>query len=182
VPRSGVADLLHCLASWACRHPARLVEIWWAGEGCLRGVLEAQPIPANLSQRFLGPLSREEIASAFTQCSALALPALFSEWSHFVSEALVAGLPVLGSNRCRAVAEFLTHGETGWVFDPHSPGEIGQAVDLALTASPEDLRRMGIAAAKRLEPLSSSRLEERIGRVLGLNPPDGMFEAAGSGF
>lgn len=180
-PKAGAADLMQCVIAWAGANPSRIVEVWWAGDGCLRGILEAQPVPPNVTQRFLGHLSPQEIASAFGQCSVLAVPTFVDQWSHVVVEAMVAGLPVLGSRRCRAVEEMVVHGETGWVFDPYRQDEMARAVALALDAVPEALERMRATASARWQSAMRPRLEERIGKALHLHLPDGLFERRGRG-
>ena len=80
-PHSGAVDLLIGLAAWAERHPDRQAEIWWLGEGDLAGVLEAQPLPDNMTQRFLGTLNpqptlrRSSPSAASSPCRASATTA-----------------------------------------------------------------------------------------------------------
>ena len=50
-PEAGAVDVLICAAALAERHPAAAIEIWWAGEGHLSGVLEAQPLPKTCRNR-----------------------------------------------------------------------------------------------------------------------------------
>ncbi len=164
-PEAGVADFLLCVAAWAERNPQRRVRVRWCGEGCLRGVLEAQPLPPNVQQSFPGRITRTELAATFLDCDILALPALADSWDDVVPEALSAGLPVLGSMQSRAVADLVVHGTTGWVFDPFENGAMARTVDLALNTSPDELDRMRACAAKRPKtPLPS--LNERIWRAM----------------
>ena len=64
-PHSGCADFLACLVSWAKRNPMQRAAITWIGKGDLKGVIQAQPIPANLSQQFVPAAERREIISCF---------------------------------------------------------------------------------------------------------------------
>ncbi len=174
-PEAGVAELLPCVVAWADRNSDRNVELWWSGEGCLRGVLEAQPLPANVSQRFTGRVSREELAPMFLECDLLAVPALSDSWTDVVSEAVAAQLPVLGSSRARMVVELITTGVTGWVFDPFEAGAMARSVDLALGALPQELEDMRAgAAARSQQPLPG--LNERLRRAMRIEaselPPD----------
>ena len=164
-PEAGVADFLLCVAAWAERNPQRRVGIRWCGEGCLRGVLEAQPLPPNVEQVFSGRITRKELAATFLDCDVLALPALADPWDDVVPEALSAGLPVLGSMRSRAVADLVVHGMTGWVFDPFDNGAMARTVELALNTLPDDLERMRACAAERPKP-SLPSLNERIWRAM----------------
>ena len=167
-PEAGVAELLPCVVAWANRNPDRCVEILWAGEGCLRGVLEAQPLPVNVVQRFPGAVPREELAAMFLECDLLAVPALSDAWTDSVSEAMAAQLPVLGSSRSRTVMELVTHGVTGWVFDPFEAGAMASAVDLAINALPQELEHMRTCAAARFRaPMPG--LDERLRRAMGFD-------------
>ena len=166
-PEAGVADFLLCVAAWAERNPRRRVAIHWCGEGCLRGVLEAQPLPFNVQQVFLGRIARKELATTFLDCDILALPALADPWDNVVPEALAAQLPVLGSAQVRAVADLIVPGMTGWVFDPFESGAMARAVELALNTVPDELDRMRACAAERPKP-SLPGLNERIWRAMRL--------------
>ena len=164
-PETGVADFLLCVAAWAERNPQRRVRIRWCGEGCLRGVLEAQPLPPNVQQLFLGRITRKELAATFLDCDILALPALADPWDDVVPEALSARLAVLGSVQSRAVADLVVHGMTGWVFDPFENGAMARTVELALNTLPNELDRMRACAAER-PMLSLPSLNERIWRAM----------------
>lgn len=166
-PEAGVADLLLCVAAWAERNPHRRVGVRWCGEGCLRGVLAAQPLPPNVQQWFPGRIARSELAATFLDCDMLALPALADPWGDVVPEALTAQLPVLGSMQSRTVADLVIHGMNGWVFNPFENGAMARTVELALNTLPEDLDRMRAYAAERPKP-SLPSLNERIWRAMRL--------------
>lgn len=166
-PEAGVADFLLCVAAWAERNPRGRVGIQWCGEGCLRGVLEAQPLPPNVQQWFPGRISRKELAAAFLDCDVLAVPALADPWGDAVMEALTAQLPVLGSTQSQAVVDWVVHGKTGWVFNPFDPGAMARAVELALSTPPDELDRMRTCAAERSKP-SQPSLSQRIWRAMRL--------------
>ena len=167
-PEAGVHDLLACVVAWADRNPGRNVEIWWSGEGCLRGVLAAQPLPPNVIQQFFAKLLPHELASMFLECDMLAAPALSDPWTDVVPEAVTAQLPVLGSSRSRTVVDLVTHGVTGWVFDPFEAGAMAHAVDLALNTTSHELTQMRICAAAQCRPPFLG-LERRIRRALRLS-------------
>jgi glycosyltransferase involved in cell wall biosynthesis len=180
-PEAGVAELLPCLALWAAQHPDHKIEIVWAGEGCLRGVLEAQPLPANIKQQFPGDVSRAQLASLFLECDMLAVPALSDPWSSVVPEAVAAQLPVLGSSRSQTVVDLVTHGSTGWIFDPFEADAMARAVDLALSAPPHELDDMRAhAAAQFRKPLPG--LNERLLRAMRMEAFEQPLNTASFGF
>ena len=101
----------------------------------------------------------------FLECDLLAVPALSDAWTDSVSEAMAAQLPVLGSSRSRTVMELVTHGVTGWVFDPFEAGAMASAVDLAINALPQELEHMRTCAAARFRaPMPG--LDERLRRAM----------------
>lgn len=180
-PEAGVSELLPCLVAWAARKPERQIEMLWAGEGCLRGVLEAQPLPANIMQKFPGEVSRAELASMFLEGDMLAVPALSDPWLNVVPEAVAAQLPVLGSSRSRSVVDLVTHGVTGWIFDPFEPGALARAVDLALNARPQDLAEMRARVATgHRQPLPG--LNERLRRAMRMEAFEQPLDIAALGF
>lgn len=179
-PDAGVADFLLCVAAWAERNPRRRVGIHWCGEGCLRGVLEAQPLPPNVQQSFPGRIARGELAAMFLDCDILALPALADPWDDVVAEALTAQLPVLGSTRSRSVVDLIDHGMTGWVFNPFDVGAMARAVELALNTSPGELDRMRTCAAEGFKP-SRPGLNERIWRAMRLEGTGPEFDSPAFG-
>ncbi len=164
VPAAGVAEFLICAAGWAEQHPDRPVEIWWVGDGDLRGVLRAQPLPANLSQRFLGDLDAEQAATVLGQCGLLVAPTLSSERRLLVAEGMAAGLPVIGSIHSRAVRELVDDGETGWLFDAAWPDTFARALNRALGTDADELNRMRAACCARLRPDRAETLTDWIRR------------------
>ena len=165
-PHSGVADALICVAVWAERHPDRTAEIWWAGEGDLAGVLEAQPLPANVSQRFVGRLDARDMAAAFAQCGLLIAPCLGDDHPPPIAEALAAGLVVLGSLRSRRVRQLVREDVSGWAFDPVRPDDMLRVLDRALGCSPERLDSMRDGWNTLVRALPSPDLSERLRRAV----------------
>ncbi|HYZ64335.1 MAG TPA: glycosyltransferase, partial [Acetobacteraceae bacterium] len=131
-PQSGAADLFMSVAHWTEQNPGRSVEIWWIGEGDLAGILQAQPLPATMKQRFLGALGPSEMESAFDACGVLAVPSLADGGQPPIREAIAAGLPVLGSRRNRLVRQLVHEGINGWLFDPLRPQDMALALGRAL--------------------------------------------------
>ncbi len=162
IAQKGVFELQRALAARALRHPARLLEIVWAGDGTERPVLEAEPMPANCRQRFTGHVSYGELARIYAGCGALILPTLWDEWGLVVNEALASGLPVLGSIYSQAVEELVDDGKTGWLLDPLNPESLQGALDRFLDAPTEQLAAMRAQARAHGMSLSLSDTADRI--------------------
>ncbi len=161
-PEAGILDFLLCAVSWAEQNPTRTVDIWWIGDGDLRGVLEAQPTPKNLTQRFLAGASTSEIVSIFAQCGILIVPSLSDEQDCPIAEAMAAGLVIIGNRRNSAVQKLVHDGETGWLFDPYSPPDLLRVLDLALRTPPHLLDHMRSAARGVIASMSPHSVAERM--------------------
>ena len=148
-PLVGTADLQSVAAQWAEGHPAREIEITWVGEGDFRAVLDAQPLPSNMRQRFVGPLSGAALAEVFYRSGLLVVPDFFGRRDAPLREAASAGLPILGSRRNGQMMNAVLHGETGWLFDPLVTGAIFDALDTAMETSVDDLNQMRLEARAR---------------------------------
>ena len=177
-PQSGAADLLTCVAACAEQQPARPIEIWWAGEGDLAGVLAAQPLPRNMSQRFLGRLATAGLASAFGQCGLLVVPSCTDDGSStldgqpLIACGMAAGLPVLGSQRSRGVRQLVREGVTGWLFDPVRPAEMVRAFNHALNTPVGQLDAMRGSARALVRPLGAEEFTDQLSRIIAATMPE----------
>ena len=168
-PQSGAADILISLAIWAERHPRQLAEIWWVGEGDLAGVFAAQPVPDNVSQRFLGQLDPPGMAGVFAQCGLLVVPSVRDDGHAPVADALAAGLPVLGCRRNRRVSRLVCQGINGWLFDPAQPMDMLAALSRALAVSAGqhgEMRANARAAGAGASRGATGRTRRGIGSLL----------------
>lgn len=171
-PQSGAADLLTCVAACAEQQPGRPIEVWWAGEGDLAGVLAAQPLPRNVSQRFLGRLDAAGLAGAFAQCGLLVVPSCADGGQASIACGLAAGLPVLGSQRSRAVRQLVREGVNGWLFDPLRPVDMVQVFNRALDTPPGQLDGMRASARTLVRPLADQEFIDQLSRIIAATMPD----------
>lgn len=181
-PQSGAADLLAGVAACAEQQPHRAMEIWWAGDGDLAGVLAAQPLPPNLSQRFLGRLDGPALARAFGQCGLLVVPSLADGNQAQVAQGMAAGLPVLGSTRSRIVRQLVREGVNGWLFDPLRPADVVQAIKRALDVPAGQLDLMREQARALVRPSPSQEFASQLGDAIAAalaapNRPPGRMPA-----
>ncbi len=150
MPHGGSADFLACAITWAEHNPETPLEILWLGEGDLRGVLQAQPMPSNMTQMF-GPIpGSTELAAILARCGLLVAPCLAEPRCSWVAEAMAAGLPVLGSVHHAQARALVTHHENGWLFNPLRADEMLGALDLALSIPLARLEEMRGAARARI--------------------------------
>jgi glycosyltransferase involved in cell wall biosynthesis len=155
IERKGLAPFLQVMSEWLRRNPEDKCEFWIAGRGPLREALEEFPRPASLVLRFAGSVQSDELSQIYRQGGIFVFPTLADEWGLPVSEAMVAGLPVLGSIYAQAVEELVEDGVTGWTFRTDEAEEMYRALDRAMTVPfgrLAGMRRMARERARRMSP------------------------------
>jgi glycosyltransferase involved in cell wall biosynthesis len=173
--RKGVLPFLTQLDRWARAHPTEQLEIWWLGDGELRGALESFPCASNLQQRFIGNVPYAELPNWYSQTDILVFPSLLDEWGLVVNEAMASGMPVLGSLYAQAVTELVSEGVTGWIFDPMDDASVQAAIDRFYNTHTEQLVRMRSAARERIASLTPDTAAARIYAALRAAPTPQSF-------
>ncbi len=164
IPRKGVADLLR---SWSrlpsdSRSRAELVIV---GEdlqnaGAHRREMEELSRELNTSARFVG--FQKNIQAWQAAMDIAVVPSHVEPLGLVTLEAMVAGLPVIGS-RVGGIPECISHEETGWLFTPGEPSELATALQRLI--GDENLRRdMGSKGRLRCE--QSFSLTSHIGAIV----------------
>jgi len=163
-PRGGVAEFLSTAIAWADANPVVLVEIIWLGEGDLLGVLQAQPAPANLRQTFASIPTCDVLATLFGRCGIFVIPSLSNLQFNWITAAMAAGLPVLGSVHDNYVRAAVVQNKNGWLFDPFREEEMSTALNTALTATPAQLNEMREAAREQSKLMLRELPQESVNR------------------
>ena len=117
------------------------------GEGPLRADLESQIAAAGLqgSVRLMGHTA--DIAQEYLGAALLAHPAEFEGFPLAVTEALAAGLPVLGFADCSGLNRLVTDGQNGWLVAPEGDRQAAFAAALAAALRDDAARAAASAAA-----------------------------------
>ena len=118
------------------------------GEGWWRKQLEADVARRGLGDhvRLHGWLPDAERDAVLAAAWLMLLPSLMEGWGLAVMEAAVQGTPTVAYRDAGGVAEAVVDGETGVLVD--SPADLARQVQLLLE-SPDEIRRLGDAAARR---------------------------------
>lgn len=127
--RKGVPVLLQ---AWQEASLHGRAELWLAGSGRV-------PPSATATEgvRWLGALSRPELAATMQRAHVFVCPSFFEGLAQVQVEALAAGLPVIGTTASGA-DEIVVPGETGFVLEP---GDVAALVaELQRLAGDSDLR------------------------------------------
>lgn len=116
---------------------------------------------------FKGGLSSSELARYYTACDVLVFPSLEDVWGMVVNEALLFGMPILGSVHAGAVQQLVYEKGTGQVFDPNDISEftriLGQWIEQTPTISGEKCRTIAESQspAASAEAIAARLLKDR---------------------
>jgi glycosyltransferase involved in cell wall biosynthesis len=98
----------------------------------------------------LGALSIDSVRSEMSQAMALVLPSIWYEnFPRTLVEAYACGLPVIAS-RIGALADLVTDGVTGLLFDPGNPPELAKKL-LWAQQHPAEMAQMGCKSRAKYE-------------------------------
>ncbi len=132
-PEKGVAVLAQAWRRWNAE--ASLVV---AGSGP-----EAERLEGLCGARLLGVLPLTEVQALMQRATALVLPSLcYESFPRTLVEAMAAGLPLIAS-RIGALADLVTEGETGLLFEPGNADDLARVLAWA-QAHPAEMARLGL--------------------------------------
>jgi glycosyltransferase involved in cell wall biosynthesis len=155
----GLSYLLQAAAPLVSQFPDLRLEI--AGEGSLRGKLEAESrkLGINRSVSFAG--WQEDLAQVMAGWDIFALPSLDEGFGFAALEAMAAGLPVAATN-VGGLPELVVDGQTGWLVPARDSAMLADCLR-RLIADAEKRDAMGAAGRQRAQkdfPLS--RMVEQV--------------------
>lgn len=107
-----------------------------AGSGPLEGALRAQAerlLPGRFE--WLGKLSQQDVHGVMATSDCLVLPSRHDGWGAVISEALMAGTPVICSDRCGAAGVVRLSGRGG-VFRAGDAADLARRLGRAIAAGP----------------------------------------------
>jgi glycosyltransferase involved in cell wall biosynthesis len=146
IEQKGVTYALQAFARVADRFPAARLII--AGDGVLRGQLEAEADSLGIGGRVHWLGWRPDSAAVLASLDVLLMPSLWEGFGLVMLEAMAAHLPIIGS-RVSAIPEVVVDGETGLLVPPADVSALAAALSRLLEDEP--LRRaMGERGAERL--------------------------------
>lgn len=124
--------------------------------------------PADDSIHWYGRVNdREALGALFRQASLFVLPARYEPFGIAFIEAMMHGLPAIGTRVC-ALPELISDGKTGLLVDVDAPDQLGAALFELLSNLPR-CREMGAEAHKTVvESLTWDRVADRIMSALSL--------------
>jgi glycosyltransferase involved in cell wall biosynthesis len=163
--RKGILPFLRCLARWCSANPSVGVDLDVVGHGTLRDSLATLPRPGNLRLRIRDNVAYEDLPSVYGSAGLYVFPTLADEWGMVITEAMAAGLPVIGSRFSQAVEELVQDEVTGWTFHPDREDDILGVLDRALNTPEDELTQMGGRARAAVAALTPSRIANDVLQV-----------------
>lgn len=134
-PEKGLTSLLHAWKSIIDRKGWQLTLV---GNGPEREKLTGYP-----DVEILDFMNQQELLKVMEGAGAFILPSVFEPWALVIQEAACAGLPILASGCCGAVASFVREGENGYLFIPGNIRSIRSSIEKLIIQQEIDLLRMG---------------------------------------
>lgn len=149
VPVKGQTLLVEALAKLGERGvDARLTIVGdGPGSGPLRGLSARLGVGERL--RLAGAVGQEQIRSYYEEADVFALPSFAEGVPVVLMEALAMEVPVVAS-RITGIPELVDDGVSGLLFVPGRGGELVDALEQILTASPERRAQMGRAGREKV--------------------------------
>ena len=127
IPIKGHAVLLRALAAVSGTHPDLRLDL--VGQGPEHAALTglAQELGIFERVRFLGRVSRQEVARLLRGCTLFALPSRYEGLGCAYLEAMSAGKVAIGSLG-QGIEEVIRHGSNGWLVEPENVEQLSSAL------------------------------------------------------
>ncbi len=166
IERKGLSPFLQCLARWCGVHSERSVSLSVVGNGDQFDLLKQIKLPPNLQIDFKGRMGFEQLPSQYHGADLYVYPTLADEWGLVVNEAMIAGLPVLGSRFSQAVEELVQDGVNGWLFTPTDEQDTYNAIGRALESDFATLDAMSRSALETAAGITQLAMAERMSETI----------------
>lgn len=88
-------------------------------------------------------MEQKDLLKVMEDSGVFILPSVFEQWALVLHEAACAGLPILASNRCGAIASFVEEGKNGYLFVPADICSIRHSIEKFIACKESDWLLMG---------------------------------------
>ena len=158
----GLEAWIPALGRALARRPGQRVRVTLVGEGDRREAISQLALPPNLDLRLPGAVAYSELPGVYADADVLVMPSLGDTWGLVVSEAMAAGLPVIGSSQTQGVVELVRDGVEGWVFSVEDGASLEAAIERLLDTPPATVATMGEAARRAALALSPEAVADSL--------------------
>lgn len=147
----GQINLVHAFAQLLERmpHKAKLLRLMIAGDGPLRGQIQAELVRLGIEDKVWLAGDRNDIAQVMRAMDVFVLPSLAEGISNTILEAMASGLPVVATD-IGGNSELVDPGRTGLLVAAADPTALSTAIG-RYVEHPELMREHGCAARSRAE-------------------------------
>jgi glycosyltransferase involved in cell wall biosynthesis len=167
LPAKGIEILVEALAAVVEEFPKTVLHVVGACDPAyMDQVLKPLLARTNLGDAvsFHGFQSAAEVCAFMARASLLVLPTFMDTSPNVISEAQVAGLPVVAT-RVGGVPEMIAHQRTGLLVPPHAVGPLSDAI---LEALRNPLATEGMARAAKSEALENHDPETQVAKLVDI--------------
>lgn len=125
-----------------------------------------------------GKLTQTDLSTLLTRAAVVAIPSPMDNLPYTCVEAMAHGKVVVAAG-AGGVSELIEDGVSGILFTPGDPAACAGALRRALSMSPEDARRMGAEAGRRIallcgnDGVATARIEQYTRARVSPRPPTG---------
>ncbi len=164
-PEKGIDVLLSAWSSVRADAGRKGVKLVIAGSGPTDYVQELQRQAAgDATIEFVGTLQADAVVRLYQAARATVIPSVWYEnLPNSLLESYASGTPVIAS-AIGSLAEYVTHGETGWTFTPGDSADLAAVIRKAL--DDDDIDRLSIRARRRAVDEHSPELH--LNRILSV--------------
>ena len=166
VERKGLVGFCKVLSRWCIDHAQTQVHLRIVGDGPERAAVESVRSPGNLNLELVPAMTQDKLAAQYHWADIYVLPTLGDEWGVVVNEAMLAGLPVLGSVFGQAVMELVKPGISGWLFSPRDEQSLYDALSEALLTDAAMLTAMSQNARQAVAAIAPPIVAETMVRAI----------------
>lgn len=137
------------------------------------------PIPPDAADgvEIIGPVAKdsangqETISDLYRRADVFCMPSLFEPFGVVFIEAMLHGLPCIGSDRC-AIPEIISHGETGWVVPLDDIDTLRVRLITALSRSDALAAMRHRCRERALRFFTWERVAERVSLIMSSATPE----------
>ncbi|HUI62655.1 MAG TPA: glycosyltransferase family 4 protein [Steroidobacteraceae bacterium] len=115
---------------------------------------------------FLPFQNQQNMPAVYRLAEVFALTSRGETWGLAINEAMASGRAVIVSSKAGGARDLVAPGRNGWLFKSGDRPQLVAALRSALTRAPQELQRMGEAAARDSDRWSIEAAAESIGRAV----------------
>lgn len=110
--------------------------------------------------------TQEQLVREAEQSGCFVLPSIFEQWSLVIHEFAAAGLPMICSKACGAVAHFLINKYNGYIVDPANVESLAETMQLIINMPDSELYEMGVRSREMSQSITPRKTAASIYSII----------------